>query len=50
MGLRSNNLGKNRRFVFEESALRYSYYERSDGLQAHTVAPLSNIQFTRKQR
>jgi hypothetical protein len=45
-----NSLGKKRRFVFEELGLRYSYYRRSDGLQAHTITLLSNFQFTRKQR
>jgi hypothetical protein len=48
--LRWNSLGKKKRFVFEELGLRYSYYNRSDGLHAHTITLLTQFQFTRKQR
>jgi hypothetical protein len=48
--LRLNSTGRKKRFVLEELGLRYSYYKRSDGLHAHTITLLSQVQFLRKQR
>jgi hypothetical protein len=48
--IRLNSLGKKPGFVFEELGLRYAFYKRSDGLNAHTLTLLTEVQFSRKKR
>lgn len=48
--IRMNSLTKKARLIFEELGLRYSYYKRSDGLHAHTITLITQVQYRRKQR